>query len=212
MTKSVVKNKVFWTELRGLFGKAKPENAAVLGYPNAVHFLLEEVQFLTEQILSWAPKDVETRKADCRIVHQVYAALGMTSNRLTVAVHFFLMHYQEASLGHGNLIGPSAEGGEHSHQPHKGIVWRRPPFPHGKCPQGLYCCMQYEALGFAFWGEKWSGLLNWNKYHVQLPKDEGGVFCRQFGSVRKSHCHVFLGGPDPGQAPLKTLLLMLRLT
>ena len=31
-------------------------------------------------------------------------------------------------------------------------------------------------------------------------------------AVRKSHCHVFLGGLDPGQAPLKTLLLMLRLT
>ena len=30
--------------------------------------------------------------------------------------------------------------------------------------------------------------------------------------VKKSHCHVFLGGLDPGQAPLKTLLLMLRLT
>ena len=29
--------------------------------------------------------------------------------------------------------------------------------------------------------------------------------------VRKSHCHVFLGGLDPGQAPLKTLLLMPRL-
>ena len=32
------------------------------------------------------------------------------------------------------------------------------------------------------------------------------------GRVRKSHCHVFLGGLDPGQAPLKTLLLMLRQT
>ena len=31
-------------------------------------------------------------------------------------------------------------------------------------------------------------------------------------SVRKSHCHVFLGWLDPGQAPLKTLLLMLRQT
>ena len=30
--------------------------------------------------------------------------------------------------------------------------------------------------------------------------------------VRKSHCHVFLGGLDPGQAPPKTLLLMLRKT
>ena len=30
--------------------------------------------------------------------------------------------------------------------------------------------------------------------------------------VRKSHCHVFLGGLDPGQAPPKNLLLMLRLT
>ena len=30
--------------------------------------------------------------------------------------------------------------------------------------------------------------------------------------LRKSHSHVFLGGLDPGQAPLKTLLLMLRLT
>ena len=32
------------------------------------------------------------------------------------------------------------------------------------------------------------------------------------GRVRKSHCLVFLGGLDPGQAPLKTLLLMLGLT
>ena len=32
------------------------------------------------------------------------------------------------------------------------------------------------------------------------------------GKVRKSHYHVFLGGLDPGQAPLKTLLLMLRQT
>ena len=31
-------------------------------------------------------------------------------------------------------------------------------------------------------------------------------------AIRKSHCHVFLGGLDPGQAPLKTLLLMLRQT
>ena len=30
--------------------------------------------------------------------------------------------------------------------------------------------------------------------------------------VRKSHCHVFLGGLHPGQARLKTLLLMLRST
>ena len=30
--------------------------------------------------------------------------------------------------------------------------------------------------------------------------------------VRESHYHVFLGGLDPGQAPLKTLLLMLRQT
>ena len=30
--------------------------------------------------------------------------------------------------------------------------------------------------------------------------------------VRKSHCHVFLERLDPGQAPLKTLLLMLRQT
>ena len=31
-------------------------------------------------------------------------------------------------------------------------------------------------------------------------------------SVRKSHCLVFLGDLDPGQAPFKTLLLMLKLT
>ena len=42
-------------------------------------------------------------------------------------------------------------------------------------------------------------------------------FCRSIlpllpCEVRKSHCYVFLGGLDPGQAPLKTLLLMPRLT
>ena len=30
--------------------------------------------------------------------------------------------------------------------------------------------------------------------------------------VRKSHCHVFLGGLDPGGGPLRALLLMIRLT
>ena len=38
-----------------------------------------------------------------------------------------------------------------------------------------------------------------------------GAWCQAL-SVRKSHHHVFLGGLDPGQAPLKTLLLMLRQT
>ena len=35
---------------------------------------------------------------------------------------------------------------------------------------------------------------------------------RTLGGVRKSHCHVFLGGLDPGKAPLKLLMLMLRQT
>ena len=39
----------------------------------------------------------------------------------------------------------------------------------------------------------------------------GGV-CGSLRGVRKSHCRVFLGGLDPGQAPLETLLLMLRQT
>ena len=42
---------------------------------------------------------------------------------------------------------------------------------------------------------------------VTLPELNGPV-----PGVRKSHCHVFLGGLDQGQAPPKTLLLMLRLT
>ena len=48
---------------------------------------------------------------------------------------------------------------------------------------------------------------------------EGGVgvglgACPPGGAVGvgESHCHVFLGGLDPGQAPLKAFLLMLRLT
>ena len=39
-----------------------------------------------------------------------------------------------------------------------------------------------------------------------------GTFYMSTKGVRKSHCHVFLAGFNPGQAPLKTLLLMLRLT
>ena len=35
---------------------------------------------------------------------------------------------------------------------------------------------------------------------------------RCVNAVRNSHCHVFLGGLDPGQAPPKALLLILRLT
>ena len=39
-----------------------------------------------------------------------------------------------------------------------------------------------------------------------------GRTIHSLGGVRKSHCHVFLGGLNPGQAPLKTLLLLPRLT
>ena len=55
----------------------------------------------------------------------------------------------------------------------------------------------------------------------QLEKDfefytllvTGSTLCywRVRRRVRRSHCHVFLGGLDPGQAPLKTLSLMPRL-
>ena len=49
-----------------------------------------------------------------------------------------------------------------------------------------------------------------------VPKPQGGLYACVLVAprnlVRKSHCHVFLGGLDPGQAPLKTLLLMLRQT
>ena len=39
------------------------------------------------------------------------------------------------------------------------------------------------------------------------------VACRPLARrVGKSHCNVFLGRLKPGQAPPKTLLLMLRLT
>ena len=46
--------------------------------------------------------------------------------------------------------------------------------------------------------------VKYNQYRITQARDEQ--------VVRKSNCHVFLGGLDPGQAPLKTLLLMLRLT
>ena len=52
--------------------------------------------------------------------------------------------------------------------------------------------------------------------HFGVSRDWADKFKKRHGfglrRGRKSHCHVFLGGLDPGQAPLKTLLLMLRFT
>ena len=57
--------------------------------------------------------------------------------------------------------------------------------------------------------------VNSSDLHV-FPRSRFGFFHARTDhgpyAVRKSHCHVFLGGLDPGQAPLKTLLLMLRQT
>ena len=51
-------------------------------------------------------------------------------------------------------------------------------------------------------------IISWNSEGLRV------IFCEKniLVAVRKSHCHVFLGGLDPGQAPLQILLLMLRLT
>ena len=59
----------------------------------------------------------------------------------------------------------------------------------------------------------------WLREHITAPWSWGSTIAGadmllhdHLAIVRKHHCHVFLGGLDPGQAPLKTLLLMLRLT
>ena len=56
-------------------------------------------------------------------------------------------------------------------------------------------------------------------YQTCTPGEQNGStiyaplpWCAATSGVRKSHCHVFLRGLDPGQTPFKTLLLMLRLT
>ena len=63
---------------------------------------------------------------------------------------------------------------------------------------------------------KWSSLIYWRDltlhglYSPHITNTEAYSHTRVFAPVRRSHCHVFLGGLTPGQAPLKTLLLMLR--
>ena len=67
--------------------------------------------------------------------------------------------------------------------------------------------------------------LSWFALHLEIPEESLSVGILEMDCsnsprawrtgwepVRKSHCHVFLGGLDPRQAPLKTLLLMPRLT
>ena len=70
----------------------------------------------------------------------------------------------------------------------------------GVCPRG---CFQQRGRNKECTGE---GAVHAPARTLKECASEGA------DRARKSHCHVFLGGLDPGQAPLKTLLLMLRRT
>ena len=69
-------------------------------------------------------------------------------------------------------------------------------------PRGQKDGARWDRRMRKMWNE-WVAL--WGNERRKPRRGRGGV-------VEKSHCQVFLGGLDPGQAPFETLLLMLRLS
>ena len=130
-----------------------PMNPDGLQTIDPFHLFLKELRRLGLQLFSWTPANVSTRTQDCDALHVLYYEIGLPQKRFTVAFHYFLCHYQERLERHGNLMGLSTKGGEHTHQPHKSIIHARPGYPKWKCPMGLYCCMLHAALQLAFWVE-----------------------------------------------------------
>lgn len=160
LAKDVLKDDDFWLDLCNLLPSTADGLVVAIEHTDAPHVLrnplqryVREVRRLCVQLASWHPEGVETRDADCAHLHFLYDACGLPVERLSVNVHYFLCHYTERLLRHGNLVGMSTEGGEHMHKVDKEWVGRRPGFPYGRCPIGLLVAIEASAVDLALWGE-----------------------------------------------------------
>ena len=96
-----------------------------------------------KQVLSWDPEDVHKRDRDCDEQQWFFDMLGLRGERWTVQLHNNCAHYTPGLMRHGNLVGCSAEGGEHCHKEDKKAVGAQPSLPRGKCPKGLLACTEH---------------------------------------------------------------------
>mmetsp|Transcript_138587 Transcript_138587/g.240964 ORF Transcript_138587/g.240964 Transcript_138587/m.240964 type:complete len:738 (-) Transcript_138587:73-2286(-) len=159
-TKAILFDKPeFWERLGRLF----PTTSTGLQFSKPLDFLNEKernapfqtyfrlVRFLCQDLLSWAPKGVDTRDKDCEKMHLLFEGLGLSPRRWPVAAHVFCRHYTTRIRRHGNLQGLCSEGGEHLHQPHSRLVERRPSLPSWKCPVGLEAIVRWGARALRLW-------------------------------------------------------------
>ena len=100
---------------------------------------------MSQQLLSWAPERVEHRVADCAYLHHLYTGFDLPARLITVNCHFFLEHYTDRLVRHGNLLGLSDEGGEHQHKVHRDKVNHHKQYARYVCPEVLRKVMRAET-------------------------------------------------------------------
>eukprot|EP01012_Entosiphon_sulcatum_P006551 TRINITY_DN130_c0_g1_i1.p1 TRINITY_DN130_c0_g1~~TRINITY_DN130_c0_g1_i1.p1 ORF type:complete len:131 (-),score=24.39 TRINITY_DN130_c0_g1_i1:1265-1657(-) len=107
LAKSIVASNAFWNELNALL----PSLTVPVAEPWKLYLLL--LRQLCIQVISWEPQNVDLRTRWAFDLHQIFVQLGLPEQRFTVQVHYFMDHYTERLIHHGNLLCISTEGGEH---------------------------------------------------------------------------------------------------
>ena len=175
----LLRDKLFWRKVCDLLPKRTdgvrvvfPDHMPMAAVAEPLQYYLRELCRLCRQLISFSPKAVHRRERDCRRLHMLFSALHMPIERLTVQSHYFLYHYQQRLLRHGNLQMVSTEGGEHTHQDVKDVVGLRRSKPSWKCPIGLVALLEALALKLALWAEERLAPRNWlgKGRKVTLPR------------------------------------------
>ena len=155
--KAVLYNDKFWAKLDSLLPRTAT-GLSVMCLQTGIMLVdpllpyLELIRALCMQMMSWTPRNVDQRDADCKELHWLHTSLGLEPRRFGVALHYFLEHYTARLLRHGNLQGSSSEGGEHTNVPNKGVIANCPSFPRHKCPQGVRECVMTQRTHLGLWG------------------------------------------------------------
>ena len=145
------------------------------------------------------------------VVGERLRAMGLPPNQVEAhlkTIEQKAKNYQFASAAFNGLSAHRGFNSAASHDKVVGVLLELNAFLESRAKNGFagLCLVPgYHQLRF-------NPLLKevYTKWNTSNP-----AICSVLGSrarVRKIHCHVFLGGLDPGQAPPKSLLMMVRLT
>ena len=183
-TKAVLREDSFWTRLAKLLhtwrGGLTVSHLDLSASEEATSFqhYLPLVRSLSQDLLSWTPKGVDTRDADGRRMYLFFVSPSLSS--WSVFVHYFTVHYTDRLRRHDNLQCMCSEGGEHLHQPNARLVERRRSEPSWKCLVVLVVIAHWGARSLELWAARVLVASLWSS-----PGPEPATFWTSKGAMEK---------------------------